>query len=134
MTTIGPASQLAAYIRLQLQTTAAVNESSIKRQGDTAVGARDRREAPDRPAEDGALSDTVARRIASIDPSDPDRPRKAFRVFLESVLMVELRDYVVNHPSFGSLVDRVQREMESDAELSKLMVEAGRELLSGETK
>src|SRR5688572_7881397 len=48
--------------------------------------AAQRKDGPRAPAGE-SLAGIVARRVLAIDPGDPDRRRKAFRVFLESVLL-----------------------------------------------
>ena len=73
----------------------------------------------------------VARRVQAIDPDDPDRPRKAFRVFLESVLLAEFGEHLVNDAGFHQLVDSVHSEMDSDAELARSIRDATDVMLAG---
>ncbi len=80
--------------------------------------------------ESASLGAVIARRIQAIDPSDPDRRRKAFRVFLESVLLAELGEALINDPAFYQLVDQVQAQMHSDADLARAMDEAADLLLA----
>jgi hypothetical protein len=72
----------------------------------------------------------IARRVQAIDPGDPDRRRKAFRVFLESVLLAELGEALINDPGFYQLVDQVQSRMQTDADLARAMDEAADLLLA----
>jgi hypothetical protein len=75
------------------------------------------------------LATRIARRVAVIDKGDPDRRRKAFRVFLESLMLDEWGAQLLNDPGFHQLVDTVQAQMESNAELRSLMNEASERLL-----
>ena len=77
-----------------------------------------------------SLAAVIRRRIQAIDPSDPDRRRKAFRVFLESVLRAELGEALINDPAFYQLVDQVQAQMHADADLARAMDEAADLLLA----
>jgi hypothetical protein len=80
--------------------------------------------------EAASLGAVIARRVQAIDPDDPDRRRKAFRVFLESVLLVELGEALINDPGFYQLVDQVQTRMQTDADLARAMDEAADLLLA----
>lgn len=71
----------------------------------------------------------VARRVQALDRDDPDRHRKAFRVFLESVLLAEFGAGLVNDAGFHRLVDDVQAEMQSDRELAAQIRGAATSLL-----
>jgi hypothetical protein len=142
VSTIGPPPELTAYLRGQLAALAAASPVSARdvaasklststvakgRPGTTPAkpGATPRRT---RPAED--LATALARRITAIDKADPDRRRKAFRVFLESVMLDEWGAELINDPSFHQLVDKVQAQMESRADLRALMQEASARLLA----
>jgi hypothetical protein len=76
------------------------------------------------------LNAVITRRVQAIDPDDPDRRRKAFRVFLESVLLAELGEALINDAGFYQLVDQVQTRMQADAELARAMDEAADLLLA----
>ena len=120
MTGVDPASQLAALIRVQV---AALR----KRQGGGAPASRTGAPAP-APAGDD-LAAVVAQRIRAIPADDPQRERKAFRLFLETVLLSELGPSLANDPSFAVMVDHVQQQMESDPQLAQASLEAARVLL-----
>ena len=85
-----------------------------------------------RPAARGtaSLDAVIARRVQAIDPDDPDRRRKAFRVFLESVLLAELGEALINDAGFYQLVDQVQTRMQADGDLARAMDEAADLLLA----
>jgi hypothetical protein len=61
----------------------------------------------------------IARRIKAIDADDPRFLEKATLVFVESVLLAEFGDGLVNDPDFRDLVTQVQTAMRSDAETEK---------------
>jgi len=77
-----------------------------------------------------SLGAVIARRVQAIDPDDPERRRKAFRVFLESVLLAELGEALINDAGFYQLVDQVQTRMQADADLVRAMDEAAELLLA----
>lgn len=60
------------------------------------------------------LATNVAKRVGAIDPSDPDRRRKAFTAFLESLLLDEWGAQLINDPAFHQLVADVQGQMTTD--------------------
>jgi len=76
------------------------------------------------------LAQVIARRLHAIDAADPDRRRKAFKVFLESVLLAELGDELVNDPAFYQLVEQVQAQMHNDSGLREAMAQAADWLLA----
>jgi hypothetical protein len=123
LTAVDPAAQLASLIRVQV--------ASLRRQAARkAPGERDvssQAAANDDPAPD--LAGVVAQRIRTIAPTDPQRERKAFRMFLETVLLSELGQQLVNDPSFASMVDHVQAQMENDPDLARAAREAAQLLL-----
>ncbi len=71
----------------------------------------------------------VDKRIQAISRDDPNRG-KTFRVFLESVLLAELGEILVNDPQFANLVDDIQRAMEADSSVRKSIDLAVSQLLS----
>jgi hypothetical protein len=146
MTTIGPPPELTAYLRRQLAALSASSPVSERNTGPSSKLANQRtskgqagsaspktRTASSRRGQPGAedLATALARRIASIDRSDPDRRRKAFRVFLESVMLDEWGAQLINDPAFHQLVDTVQAQMETRPELRAMMSEAADRLLAG---
>lgn len=56
-------------------------------------------------------------RIGAISSDDPQRHRKAFRIFLERTLADLSGDEAPTDPAFQALVDRVHLAMETDPEL-----------------
>ena len=82
-------------------------------------------------AKQGDLSKMIAHRVGALGESDPERGRKAFRIFLESVLINELGEDLINDPSFYQLVDDIHNQMENIPEIAKAMQDATSQLLAG---
>jgi hypothetical protein len=124
MTSITKVDQIVAVIRQQLSRVERA-DSRIREQPAASRppgGAR---------AASQDLFALLGQRMRSIDRNDPDRGRKAFRLFLESVLLAELGESLMNDPQFYRLVDDVQRQMESDPRVAASIGEAIGQLLSG---
>lgn len=119
MTPIDPSAQLAALIRSQVSSL----KKALPRQKQT-------RKSPTQANEDRDVASLVAQRVSIIDPDDPQRERKAFKIFLESVLIAELGDELSNDPAFYTMVEEVQQQMEADPELAQSMQQASRILLN----
>jgi hypothetical protein len=137
MSTINPVSELAAYLRSQigaLRGSAALTPLRTPLTASTRSGQADKsRASSTKPSAAGTsedLANAIARRVAAIDQADPERRRKAFRVFLESVLLDEWGPQLINDPGFYQLVETVQAQMEADPALQAMMVEAGDRLVS----
>jgi len=72
----------------------------------------------------------ITERIKSLDPEDPKRGRKAFRIFLESVLLSELGEGLINDPQFYQMVDKIQDTMERDPRILAAIEQATAALLN----
>jgi hypothetical protein len=97
---------------------------------------RPRHARPGQPATGAApeprdLASVVAQRIQAVARDDPQRKKKAVRIFLESVLLHELGAGLVQDPAFPEMVDAVQQQMQHDRELEVAMNELGELLLAG---
>ena len=121
MTSVQNVQQIVAVIRRQLAAGAPARAAGTP--GGPARGAK-------AAGGSGDLLTLVARRVAAIDRTDPDRGRKAFRVFLESVLLAELDESLINDPQFYRVVDQVQQQMESDPEIAASISAAVEQLLA----
>ena len=84
-----------------------------------------------RQAKPSGLSKLIGHRVGALQAEDPERGRKAFRIFLESVLINELGENLINDPAFYQMVDDIQVQMESDPDIAKAMHEATAQLLAG---
>lgn len=121
MSSIDSVQQIVATIRSEMATRVARGEV---------------RPAPKRPARthDGAarqsrMNALISQRVAALDPADPQRGRKAFRIFLESVLLGEFGENLMNDQAFYTMVDEVQTMMEQDPEMADAMQRAAAALL-----
>jgi hypothetical protein len=87
---------------------------------------------PAQPSASGAPRDPqrlILQRVQAIAPDDPQRRRKAFRIFLESVLVDELGKDLLNDPAYHRIVDEVCRTMEGNRALAPAIDKAGDYLL-----
>ncbi|MDN8618026.1 hypothetical protein [Variovorax ginsengisoli] len=131
---IDPTAQLAAMIRAQF---GAQFRAQAKRRPN--VGKPGPREqfgsAPlesSSPVEGGAVDvqQLVALRVGALSADDPQRHRKAFRIFLESVLMQTFGPERIDALGFNQLVDTVMQRMEGEPSLQGAMREAADHLLA----
>lgn len=73
----------------------------------------------------------VAQRVGTLGRDDPDRRRKAVRIYLESELAREFGAGLLNDPSLPQLLDAVQLRMQEDAETAAAVEALGDLLLTG---
>ncbi|UGQ47981.1 hypothetical protein [Massilia endophytica] len=92
-----------------------------------------KRRAAGRPDSGPGLGALIAARVAAIDPDDPARGRRAFRIFLEAVLLNELGQQLINDPAFYALADAVERQIAAEPALALLAEAASAALLSDES-
>ena len=121
MTSIDRSTALAAQIRAQIGAQF------------RARAARDPGAPPGRPTTAGAppsVQTLMALRVKALSPDDPQRQRKAFRIFLESVLLQELGSERIDAASFDTLVATVLGQMEHDEALNTALLAAGAHLLA----
>ncbi|HYD79904.1 MAG TPA: hypothetical protein VEC06_08845 [Paucimonas sp.] len=76
------------------------------------------------------LFSLIESRVTAIDRLDPERGRKAFRVFLESVILHEFGNELMNDPAFYRLVDDIQLRMEAEPKIAAMIATAVSVLLS----
>ncbi len=122
MTGLDPTNQLAGLIRVQIA-------SLRRRQEARGAAALKQPAVPPSAGQTPDLASIVAQRIRSLQTDDPQRERKAFRIFLETVLLSELGQQLVADPAFVLMVDHVQSQMESDPDLARASIDAARLLL-----
>jgi hypothetical protein len=118
---LDPTSQLASLIRVQV--------ASLRRRHEVKNPAGKRQPAISAAGGSPDLASLVAQRVRSIAADDPMREKKAFRAFLETVLLSELGQELLGDPAFSTMVDHVQAQMESDPDLAKASIDAARLLL-----
>ena len=114
MSLIDPRLPLASVLRAQL---ARVRERARTTGASAPAGVAD------------ATAATLPQRIQAIDPADPDRRRKAVRIYLESELAREFGTGVLNDPAFPQMVDAVQQQMQEDAQTAAAVQALGDLLL-----
>ncbi len=130
MTTISSETSLAAYLRSQLaapRTLAASAAASAARRD----GPKSHSSATTGPYSAEDMASRIARRVAQLGASDPDRKKKAFRIFLECLMLREWGDALQSDPQFEQLVARVQQQMQDDPQLAEMVDEAAAKLLAG---
>lgn len=124
MTQISGAAALALFIHRQVEAMRSPSRGVERSRTSAQLGNGSRPAGSSSTENKGDISTLVFRRIRLIDPADPQRKRKAFRMFIESVLLFELGEGLINDPAFYQLVDSVQQAMEADAGLAKAVEEA----------
>lgn len=120
MTTIDPRSSVVAALQARL---------AFRPRAASAAGSAGAARAQ-QPADAGQASAVLAQRIAALDPSDPDRRRKAVRLFLEGEFARSFGAALLNDPSFPGLLDSVQHQMQHDARCAAAVDALGAWLLA----
>jgi hypothetical protein len=125
---IDPSTQLAALIRAQFGAQLRAQAKPLA--GGAAAARQAKPEGSKAPGNDADVRELVAMRVRALSPDDPQRQRKAFRLFLESVLMQAFGRDRLDALGFDRMVDTVLQRMESDADLGAALREAGDLLLA----
>lgn len=97
-----------------------------------AVAGPAKKRARAKPAATAPTTGLIGQRVKALDPADPQRGRKAFRIFLESVLLNELGQELINDTAFYQMVDQVQQTMEQDEKIAAAIEKAVASLLNGQ--
>jgi hypothetical protein len=121
MTTIDPRHAITAALREQL---AALRKRSRPGALPAPATARSERQP---------VAGTLAQRIAALAPTDPDRHRKAVRLFVESEIAAELGEELRNDPGFPRMLDAIQGQMQADAQTAAAVESLGQWLVTGRT-
>ncbi|MDM0122204.1 hypothetical protein [Variovorax arabinosiphilus] len=134
---IDPSTQLAAMIRAQFGAQFSAQAKGQTTRADAALrhtrSATAKPETPRRPhdkTEGRSIEQMVALRVRALSPDDPQRQRKAFRLFLESVLTQAFGRDRLDDQGFDRMVNAVLQRMESDKALEAALREAGDLLLA----
>jgi len=137
---IDPTTQLATMIRAQFRAQIQMQAKALGTvERETSQESRVARRTDDEPdtlgpdSADVQIKQMVALRVRALSPDDPQRQRKAFRLFLESILMQTFGRERIDGLAFDQMVDAVMRKMETDSELHAAMREAGGLLLADAT-
>jgi|SRR6185312_8931688 len=120
---IGNIGQLVAVIQTQLSSPAELR--SLKR-----GTASEKKRTGQASRDSEGIEALIGERVKTIGRDDPNRGRKAFRVFLESILLSHFGENLKNDPGFYQLVDDVQFAMEADPETSDMIKTAIAHLLN----
>lgn len=125
---IGSVAQLVKVIQGQLAAgRLATPETGAARRAPATAGAG--RRAGERYAREN-LGSLIELRVRQIGRDDPNRGRKAFRVFLEAVLLSHFGEDMVGDPRFFQMVDDVQLAMEAEPGCRELVTRAIEQLLT----
>jgi hypothetical protein len=116
---IGTVNELVSVIRSRLG--AAERVTARPAAGQSASGRR---------FTDRGITALIETRVRQIGREDPQRGRKALRVFLEVVLLNYLGEQLMHDPRFYQLLDDVQGALESDPSSAALVKQAVEHLLS----
>ena len=114
---IGAVNELVSVIQGQLAARAPARKASGR------SAARSTRYAPEQ------LTALIEQRVRQIGADDPQRGRKAFRVFLEAVLLSHFGEALVADSKFFQVVDEVQGGLEADPACTELIATAIAHLL-----
>ena len=119
--------QIAAALRSQR-----VDRAEVSVPAGQAAAAKAAVSTLQEPAGNGTmeLAQVIANRVRLLAVTDPQRRRKVFQVFLESVLSAEFGSVVASNPRFLAMVESVQAQIEADAELAPLVDSAVTTLLA----
>jgi hypothetical protein len=71
---------------------------------------------------------TLASRLSALRPDDPQRTRKALRLFIEAVLLDEFGGALILDADFQHLVDNALSALEADESLGPMLSQAAKEL------
>ena len=71
----------------------------------------------------------LASRLAALRRDDPQRAKRAIRLFVEAVLLDELGDELILSADYQRLVDRTVSALESDESLQRTLIDVADELL-----
>lgn len=123
-TSIGSVSDLVSLIQAQL--TARAQKAAPAARATVRKGAATQRYAQEN------LTRLIEVRVNQIGRDDPQRGRKAFRVFLETVLLSHFGESLVNDARFFQMVEDVQAAMEADPACATLIGRAIDHLLSND--
>lgn len=122
---IGSVAQLVSVIRSQLAAHAPAGRAPAVAAPKSEPG-----KTPANPYAGENLGALIELRVRQIGRDDAQRGRKAFRVFLEVVLLSHFGHNMINDPAFHQMVDDVQQAMEANAECGRLIDSAIAQLLA----
>lgn len=132
MTSIDSASRLAAMLVTRMTVQLREPSPHAGRLDEQRASTHDT-STPDsgdvRTDEDARLLQSLTLAVGRIAADDPDRQRKAYRLFMEAMLARALDRTRFDDMDFRQLLDTVLQRMEDDSELHDQLREAGQLLL-----
>jgi hypothetical protein len=121
MASIDSVSQIVATIRAEMAARVTVSEQQVRAE---KARLENKTKVAPLPEQQQRMAELISQRVKSLDPDDPKRGKKAFRIFLESVLLAEFGDNLINDPDFYQMVDDVQHAMEQDPKIAEAISRA----------
>ena len=134
MTRIDPPPQWSALLRSQLEQTVLARAGRAQPAATTTGQARGAPSTPSGLPGRAAAQDSAALRLRAIGRDDPERRRKAFRIFMETTLQEEFGRVLEGTGDFDAVVEQVTSQMYSDPELRKACDMAADALLAAQGK
>lgn len=122
MTTIDPRTQLAGALQAQL--------AAVRERAQAGPAAEAKSPAKGAAASSQAAASAMLQRLQAIARDDPERRRKAVRLFLESEFAREFGGELLNDPAFPQMLDAVQEQMQADAQTAAAVDALGDLLLA----
>lgn len=127
---ISSVNQLVASIRSQLAANAANSTNpAANAAASRKTGSKQGNAAQTSLYNSHNLENLIGQRIKQIERDAPNRGKKAFRVFLEAVLLSQLGEHLINDPKFYQLLDDVQGAIENNPATREMAEEASAQLL-----
>jgi hypothetical protein len=121
---INSISAIAALMRSQISSLNRVQgKADAVTDLQSKAGARERNpKNKDRTEMD--MASRISLRVNSLDKDDPQRRKKAFKIFLESTIVAELGTELMNDPRFFQMIEDIYQQMSADSELAILVDQA----------
>lgn len=126
MDPVGGASPVMEVLRRQMSE----NLEKLRGAGTTAAGARAQPQVAGRAVTE-SLRQTLGRRVRAVDARDPQFQEKATALFVESILVSEFGDGLVNDAGFRLMIRDVARTMRTDPATAKELATLFAELRTG---
>lgn len=114
MDPLGGVSPVMEILRRQMSE----NLEKLRRAGNAAAGSRALPQVASRSVA-ASLRQTLARRIGSVDARDPQFQERATALFVESILVAEFGEELVNDPGFRLMIREVARTMGAEPAIAE---------------
>jgi hypothetical protein len=126
MDPINPLDRLTAILRKRVAENTGLKGKSASAQSEAAQQTAQRDVSPE------VLRKRIEVAIEALDPRDPERNKKAARIFVENVLTWQFGDALLSDSRFVALVDEVQGALEQEPGFHESLMAAVRQ--SGERR